>query len=65
MASLCLVEEYGDIFNFFFDNCCCNQCNRMEERVDAEASLELKNMVVEENLRPKKLKKNQYKQIFC
>ena len=63
MASLCLVEEYGDIFNFFFDNCCCNQCNRMEERVDAEAGLELKIMVVEEDLKSKKLKRNQIKEI--
>ena len=63
MASLCLVEEYGNIFNFFFDNCDCNQCNRMEERVDAEASLELKIMVAEEDLKSKKLKGNQIKEI--
>ena len=63
MASLCLVEEYGDIFNFFFDNCDCNQCNRMEERVDAQAGSELKSMVVEEPLRSKELKKNQNKEI--
>ena len=62
MASLCLVEEYGNIFNFFFDNCDCNQCNRMDERVDDEAGLELQIMDVEDNLRPKKLKKNQNKE---
>ena len=57
MASLCLVEEYGNIFNFFFDNCDCNQCNRMEERVDAEASLEFESIGVVESLRPKTLDK--------
>ena len=54
MTSLCLVEEYAATFNFFFDNCNCNQCDgveelkEVEEKVDAKAGLELKSIVVEE-----------------
>ena len=65
MTSLCLVEEYADSFDF----CNCNQCDgveelkEVEETIDAKAGLELKSMVVEEDLRSKKLKKNQNKEI--
>ena len=69
MTSLCLVEEYAATFDFFFDNCNCNQCDgveelkEVEEKVDAKAGLELKSMAVEEDLKSKKLKKNQVKEI--
>ena len=65
MTSLCLVEEYAATFDFFFDNCNCNQCDGVEEleEVDVKAGSELKSMVVEEDLRSKKLKKNQIKEV--
>ena len=59
MTSLCLVEIYLGI-----DFCNCNQCDgveelkEVEETIDAKAGLEL-----EEDLRSKKLKKNQNKEI--
>ena len=54
---LCLVEEYPATFVFFFDNCNCNQCDGVEELKEVE------DMAVEEDLRSKKLKKNQNKEI--
>ena len=59
MTSLCLVEIYLGI-----DFCNCNQCDgveelkEVEETIDAKAGLEL-----EEDLRSKKLKKNQIKEV--
>ena len=58
MTSLCLVEEYADTFDFFFDNCNCNQCDGVEELKEVEES-----MVVKEDLRSKNLKKSQNKEI--